>query len=145
MALSLILIIRLRYVFCMSSRRGYMIHCRSRFSVFVSVLFLATALPSLSRADVASSRPALEPAQLDAFAALVGEPTNRVAQRLSNDPGVVPLAATAAEVRLRRKHTGKVLAIAGFTVFGVGTAIDSNGFISPCQKTVPEDARPMPH
>jgi hypothetical protein len=100
-----------------------MIHRRSTFSVFVAALFLAAALPSLARADTASSRATLDPAQLDAFAALVGESTNTVAQRIATDPSLLPLAAKAADARMRRKHTGKVLTIAGFTIFGVGTAI----------------------
>ena len=104
-----------------------MIHRRSRFSVFVAALFLAAALPSslpsLARADTASLRATLDPAQLDAFAALVGESTSTVAQRISTDPSLMPFAAKAADARVRRKHAGKVLTIAGFTIFGVGTTI----------------------
>lgn len=100
-----------------------MIHRRSHFSVFVAGLLLAAALPSLARADATSLRATLDPGQLDAFAALVGESTSTVAQRLSADPGLVPLAAKAANARIQRKHTGKVLTIAGFTIFGLGTAI----------------------
>jgi len=124
-----------------------MIHCRSPFSVFVAALFLAAALPSLARADTASSRATgvdpttvsrlsalaradtasshatLDPAQLNAFAALVGESTSTVAQRIAADPSLVPFAAKAADARMRRKHTGKVLTIAGFTIFGVGSVI----------------------
>jgi hypothetical protein len=100
-----------------------MIHRLSHSSVFVAALFLAAALPSLARADTASLRATLDPAQLDAFAALVGESTSTVAQRISTDPSLMPLAAKAADARMRRKHTGKVLTITGFTIFGVGTAI----------------------
>jgi hypothetical protein len=60
---------------------------------------------------------------LEAFTALVGESTSTVAQRIATDPSLVPLAAKAADARMQRKHTGKVLTIAGFTIFGVGTAI----------------------
>ena len=77
-----------------------MTHHRSHFSVFVVALFLAAALPSLARADAASSRATLVPAQLDAFAALVGETTSRVAQRIATDPSLVPLAAKAADARM---------------------------------------------
>jgi len=100
-----------------------MIHRRSHISVLVAALFLAAALPSLARADPASLRATLDPGQLDAFAALVDESTNTVAQRLSTDPSLMPLAAKAADARMRRKHTGKVLTIAGFTIFGLGTVI----------------------
>jgi hypothetical protein len=100
-----------------------MIHRRSHFSVFAAAFLLAAALPSLARADTASSNATLDPAQLDAFAALVGESTSTVAQRISTDPSLVPFTAKAADARMRRKHTGKVLTIAGFTIFGVGTAI----------------------
>ena len=96
-------------------------HRRSHFSVFVAALFLAAALPSLARADTASSRTTLDPAQLEAFTALVGESTSTVALRIATDPSLVPLAAKAADARMQRKHTGKVLTIAGFTIFGVGT------------------------
>ena len=101
-------------------------HGRSTFSVFVAALFLAAALPSFARADTASSRATLDPAQLDAFAALVGESTSSVAQRTAKDPSLVPLAAKAAEARMRRKHTGKALTIAGFTILGVGSVSDGN-------------------
>jgi hypothetical protein len=100
-----------------------MIHRRSPFSIFVAALFLVAALPSLARADTASSRATLDPAQLDSFAALVGEETSTVAQRIAADPSLVPFAAKAADARMRRKRTGKVLTITGFTIFGVGTAI----------------------
>jgi hypothetical protein len=99
-----------------------MIHSRSGFSVFVA-LFLAAALPSFARADGPNTRAVLQPAQLDAFAALVGESTSTVARRIATDPSLVPLAAEAADARMRRKHTGKVLTITGFVIFGVGTAI----------------------
>ena len=100
-----------------------MIHCRSPFSVFVAALFLAAALPSLAHADATGLRATLNRGQLDAFAALVGESTSTVAQRISTDPSLMPLAAKAADTRMQRKHTGKVLTIAGFTIFGLGTAI----------------------
>jgi hypothetical protein len=100
-----------------------MMHRQSHFSVFVAALFLAAALPSLARADTASLRATLDLAQLDAFAALVGESRSAVAWRLATDPSLVRLAARAADARMQRKHTGKVLTIAGFTIFGLGTAI----------------------
>src|ERR1019366_2910807 len=107
-----------------------MINRRSPFSIFVAALFLVAALPSLARADTASSRVTLDPAQLDSFAALVGEETSTVAQRIAADPSLVPFAAKAADARMRRKHTGKLLTITGFTIFGVGTAIGLEVIIS---------------
>jgi hypothetical protein len=131
-----------------------MIHRRSPFSVFVAALFLAAALPSLARADTASSlatgvdpmtiprlsalagadtpssRATLDPAQVDAFAALVGESTSTVAQRIATDPSLVPFAAKAADARMRRKHIGKVLTITGFTILGVGSVIGLELIIS---------------
>src|SRR5664279_4105840 len=92
-----------------------MTHHRSPFSIFVAALFLVAALPSLARAATASSRATLDPAQLDSFAALVGEETSTVAQRIAADPSLVPFAAKAADARMRRKRTGKVLTITGFT------------------------------
>jgi hypothetical protein len=96
---------------------------RRHLCVFVAALFLAAASPSLARADTASLRATLDPAQLEAFTALVGESTSTVAQRIATDPSLVPLAAKAADARMHRKRTGKVLTIAGFTIFGVGTLI----------------------
>jgi hypothetical protein len=107
-----------------------MSHRRAHFSVFIAALFLAAASPSLARADAASFRATLDPAQLDAFAALVGESTSTVAWRIATDPSLVPLAAKAADARMQRKHTGKVLTIAGFTIFGVGTAIGFEMIVS---------------
>jgi len=91
-----------------------MIHRRSPLSVFGAALFLAAALPSFTRADTVNTRATLDPAQLDAFAALVGEPTSIVAQRIAAEPSLLPLSVKAADARMRRKHTGKVLTIAGF-------------------------------
>ena len=42
---------------------------------------------------------------------------------LAIDPRLVPFAAEAADARMRRKHTGKLLMITGFTIFGVGSVI----------------------
>jgi len=107
-----------------------MTHRQSHLSVFVAALFLTAALPSLARADTASSSTTLAPAQLEALAALVGETTSTVAQRIATDPSLVPLAAKAADARMQRKHTGKVLTIAGFTIFGVGTVIGFEMIVS---------------
>jgi hypothetical protein len=41
-------------------------------------------------------------------------------QRLQLDPGLVPLAAAAADARMSRKSSGKTRTIVGFSIFGVG-------------------------
>ena len=81
-----------------------MSHRRSHFSVYIAALFIAASLPSLARADAASFRATLDLAQLDAFAALVGESTSTVAWRIVTDPSLVPLAAEAADARMQRKN-----------------------------------------
>ena len=62
----------------------------------------------------------LTPTQLEAFVQLIGEPTPVVWQHLVADPGLVPLAAAAADTRMERKSSGKTMTIAGFTILGVG-------------------------
>jgi hypothetical protein len=63
---------------------------------------------------------ALSPEQLTAFADVVGEPESTVAGRLQLDPKLASLAVAAADARASRKSTGKVMAILGFTILGVG-------------------------
>ena len=62
----------------------------------------------------------LTPTQLEAFVQLIGEPMPVVWQHLVADPGLVPLAAAAADTRTERKSSGKTMTIAGFTILGVG-------------------------
>jgi hypothetical protein len=62
----------------------------------------------------------LTPAQLEWFVQLIGEPLPVVWQHLVADPGLVPLAAAAANTRMERKGSGKTMTIAGFTILGVG-------------------------
>jgi hypothetical protein len=73
---------------------------------------------------------------LKAFAAMVDEPEALVLQRLSLLPGLVPLAMAAGEVRMDRKHSGKVMAITGFSILGVGLvgglALIASGISSGC-------------
>jgi hypothetical protein len=59
--------------------------------------------------------------QLKAFAAIVDEPEALVLQRLSAVPELVPLVLAAGEMRMNRKRSGKVMAITGFSILGVGT------------------------
>ena len=59
--------------------------------------------------------------QLEAFAALVGEPESVVSGRLRTVPDLVPLALAAGEMRMNRKRSGKVMVITGFSILGVGT------------------------
>jgi hypothetical protein len=62
----------------------------------------------------------LTPEQLDSFSDLTGDGQKKVAYRLSQNPNLVPLAASAADARTSRRTTGKVMAIVGFTILGVG-------------------------
>jgi hypothetical protein len=62
----------------------------------------------------------LTPEQLDAFSDLTGDGQRKVAYRLSQNPNLVPLATAAADARTSRRTTGKVMAIVGFTILGVG-------------------------
>jgi hypothetical protein len=92
-------------------------------------------LPSIARAQAVETalsklpsgsgnpRPVFARQELQAFAALVGEPESVVSQRLAASPDLLPFAAAAAEVRMERRSSGKVMTIAGFTVLGVGTVV----------------------
>ena len=62
----------------------------------------------------------LTPEQLDSFSELTGDGQRAVAYRLSQNPNLVPLAASAADARTSRRLTGKIMAIVGFTILGVG-------------------------
>jgi hypothetical protein len=68
----------------------------------------------------AGARVALSPEQFEAFAQLIGEPRPVVWQHLLADPGLVPLAAAAADERMSRKSSGKARTIVGFTILGAG-------------------------
>jgi hypothetical protein len=70
-----------------------------------------------------SPTPSITPSQVDTFAELLGEPRERVEQRLLWDPGLVPLAAAAVDARRARKSQGKVMTIGGFTLLGVGAVV----------------------
>jgi hypothetical protein len=73
---------------------------------------------------------ALTPEQLHAFSDLSGDSPGRVSQRLAMDPGLAPLAAAAADARMRRKSTGKVLMIVGFAILGVGDIVGTAIMVS---------------
>ncbi len=93
-------------------------------SILVASATLAT--PAVTRAQgqpapsIAPPASALTRLQVDAFAELLGEPKDVVWRRLLADPGLVPLAAAAAETRMERKSSGKTMTIVGFTILGVG-------------------------
>ena len=94
-------------------------------SVYYTPAGASKPVPSstdLARAPVAAPAPmaSITSSQLDTFAALLGEPEERVEQRLLWDPGLVPLATAAVDARLARKSQGKVMTIGGFTLLGVG-------------------------
>jgi hypothetical protein len=90
--------------------------------------FLSLAFPAAARAQgigapLTPAAPALTAAQLTAFAELMGETKPVVWQHLLADPGLAPLAAAAADVRIERKSSGKTMTIAGFTILGVGAGV----------------------
>jgi len=58
--------------------------------------------------------------QVHAFAELADESPYRVATRLAAEPQLVPLAARAADARMSRRTTGKVMTIVGFSILGIG-------------------------
>lgn len=64
--------------------------------------------------------PDLTAEQLEAFSHLVGEPQAVVLRHLQLDPGLMPLAVSAATERIRRKRSGKIRAVVGFSIFGAG-------------------------
>jgi len=65
--------------------------------------------------------PSLTPTQLEWFVQLIGDPMPVVWQHLVADPGLVPLAAAAANTRMERRNSGRTMTIAGFTILGVGS------------------------
>jgi hypothetical protein len=64
--------------------------------------------------------PGLTPEQMQAFADLTGDNPYSISRRLAAEPQLVPLAQAAADARMSRKTTGKVLTIIGFSILGVG-------------------------
>lgn len=90
---------------------------------FLIVAFPATARAQGSGAPPAPAAPAMTAAQLTAFAELLGETKPVVWQHLLADPGLAPLAAAAADVRIERKSSGKTMTIVGFTILGVGAGV----------------------
>jgi len=64
--------------------------------------------------------PTLTAIQLEKFAELIGEPQFVVSRNLQADPRLIPYAAAAADVRVERKSTGKIMTIVGFSILGVG-------------------------
>jgi hypothetical protein len=95
-------------------------------AVFACVL---VGIPPQAAADVAANSEMSQPVltdsrlggpQLNAFAAMVDEPESVVLQRLHTVPELVPFALAAGEMRMNRKRSGKVMAITGFSILGVG-------------------------
>jgi hypothetical protein len=74
--------------------------------------------------------PQLAPEQMAAFADLTGDTPHRITQRLASDPNLARLAGQAADARMSRKRAGKVMAIVGFTVLGVGDIVGTAIVIS---------------
>jgi hypothetical protein len=84
--------------------------------VFGSALFCPAAAAQTPPPAAAT----LSPDQLTVFADVVGEPESTVAGRLQLDPKLGSLAVAAVDARASRKSTGKVMAIVGFAILGVG-------------------------
>jgi hypothetical protein len=63
--------------------------------------------------------------QTQAFCDLTGDAPGQISQRLALDSRLTPLAVAAADARMSRKSTGKVMAILGFTLLGVGDIVGS--------------------
>jgi len=78
------------------------------------------AAQAVTTASPPPPAPQISTEQLSAFADLTDDSKTAVSSRLSTDPKLLPLAIAAADVRLRRKRTGKTLTIVGFAVLGVG-------------------------
>jgi hypothetical protein len=83
-----------------------------------------------SVAGTAAASPRISQEQFEAFAQLIGEPRPLVWQHLQLDPGLVPLAAAAADARMSRKSSGKTRTIVGFSIFGVGLGVGYLIFLS---------------
>jgi hypothetical protein len=76
--------------------------------------------PEPAPAKIAAPSATLTPQQLESFSDLTGDAKRTVQYRLSTNARLVPLAAAAADARTSRRSTGKVMAIVGFTILGVG-------------------------
>jgi hypothetical protein len=87
----------------------------------------ATGTPS--RRSASSSALGLSFHQIEAFAGLVDEPVGAVADRLRCEPSLVPIAAEAADSRLRRKKIGKWMMVGGFSLYGLGGGIAVYGIL----------------
>jgi hypothetical protein len=77
-------------------------------------------VPAEHRPSSSTPTPTLTAIQLEKFAELIGEPQFAVSRNLQADPRLIPYAAAAADVRVERKSTGKIMTIVGFSILGVG-------------------------
>ncbi len=75
------------------------------------------------RVDAVPRTPAITPAQVEAFAELLGEPEGKVEQRLLWDPSLASLAVAAVDARVARKSAGRTMMICGFTLLGAGATV----------------------
>src|SRR5579859_7651987 len=78
--------------------------------------------PIAAPPDVAPEPP-LTPEQLQAFAEVVDDTPENVGRRLREDPDLAALALRAGKARVARKHSGKTMTIAGFTIVGVAAVV----------------------
>jgi hypothetical protein len=98
--------------------------------------------PSPQPAPVRRPKLAITAEQFDAFVALLGEPEDSVMRRLRHDPGLVPLAAAAADARRGRQRTGRNLMITGFTTAGLGATVALLGVLMATPGYPGESPRP---
>jgi len=82
--------------------------------------FAQVESPELDSARPATPAVTLTPEQLESFSDLTGDTKRTIQHRLSTNPKLIPLAAAAANAHASRRTTGKVMAIVGFTILGVG-------------------------
>jgi hypothetical protein len=82
--------------------------------------YAQTDSPEPAQAKPAAPTVELTPQQLESFSELTGDGQRLVLRRLSTNPGMVSLAAAAADARASRRSSGKAMAIIGFTILGVG-------------------------
>jgi len=99
------------------SRRAFWLLAAGLLVVPVSA-FAQGALPAKARAPDPVTTLTLD--QVESFGVVVGETEAEVAETLFRHPEVIPVAAQAVEARTERKHTGKVLTVAGFLALGAG-------------------------
>jgi len=97
-----------------------------RCSAFLrSAVALFLVVPSLASAHGERAMPPrqLTDVQFDTFVEQTGDSEANVSRRLVMDPGLIPLAAVAADARRSRRRVGTSLMAWGFTIVGLASTI----------------------